>query len=96
MYANLVLFTLGPGKRAVAEKIVDQVAPALATREGFQTATYLADDTNGTYGVLSVFDSKEAAQATFEALSPRVAEALQGIAQGPLNRTLFEVIEPAS
>ena len=95
MYANLTLFPLGPGKRATAEKLVTQFAPALAAREGFETATFLADDTIGTYGVLVVFDSKEAAQTTWETLSPRLAKALEGIAQGPVNRTLFEVLEPA-
>ena len=94
MYANLTLFTLGPGKRSVGEKLVNQFAPALAARDGFKRATFLADDTTGTYGVLVVFDSKEAAQATWETLSPRLKKALDGIAQGPPTRTLFEILEP--
>ncbi len=94
MYANLTTFTLGPGKRSTAEKLVAQFAPALAAREGFETATFLADDASGTYGVLVVFASREAAQATWETLSPRLVKALDGIAQGPPSRTLFEVLEP--
>jgi heme-degrading monooxygenase HmoA len=96
MYANLTTFTLGPGKRSTGEKLVAQFAPALAAREGFESATFLADDASGTYGVLVVFASKEAAQATWETLSPRLAKALDGIAQGPANRTLFEVLEPVA
>ena len=96
MYANLTLFTLGSGKRSTAEKLVAQFTPTLAAREGYETATFLADDTVGQYGVLVVFDSKEAAQDTWETLSPRLAKALEGIAQGPPNRTLFEVVEPAT
>ena len=95
MYANLVSFTLGPGKRSTAEKLFAQFAPAIAAREGYETVTFLADDTTGTYGALVVFDSKEAAQATWETLFPRLVKAVEGIAQGPPNRTLFEVVEPA-
>ena len=96
MYANFVLFTLGQGKRSTAEKIVAQFAPAIAAREGFVASTFLADDAEGTYGGLLVFDSKEAAQATFETLFPRLQKALDGIVQVPPKRTLFEVLEPAT
>ena len=51
MHANLTLFPLGPGQRATAEKLVAQFAPRLAAREGYVTATFLADDTAGRYDV---------------------------------------------
>ena len=94
MYANLVTFTLGAGKRAAAEKLVDQFAPALGAREGFKSATFLADEATGEYGVLVVFESREDADATFATLFPKLGQALTGIAQGPPTRQLFEVLEP--
>ena len=81
MYANFVSFTLGPGKRSVADKLVAQFDPAIRAREGFKTVTFLADDTAGQYGALVVFNSQQAAQATFETLFPRLEAALEGIAQ---------------
>ena len=94
MYANLVMFTLGPGKRSTAEKLFERFATAAKARKGFKTLTVLADDTVGEYGVLVVFESKEDADATFEALFPQVQEALAGIGQGQPTRRLFEVLEP--
>jgi heme-degrading monooxygenase HmoA len=94
MYANLVSFTLGPGKRSVADKLVAQFDPAIRAREGFKTVTFLADDTAGQYKALVVFDSQQAAQATWKALFPRLEAALEGIVQGSASRALFEVLEP--
>ena len=94
MYANLVMFTLGPGKRSTAEKLFERLAPAARARKGFKTDTLLADDTVGEYGALVVFESKEDADATFEAIFPQLQEALTGIGQGQPTRRLFEVFEP--
>ena len=94
MYANLITFTLGPGKRPVAEKLVAQFAPALKARDGFKSQTFLGDDVPGEYSALVVFESREQAQATFEAMFPQLKQALTGIVQGEPSRGLLEVIEP--
>ncbi|NIN95535.1 MAG: hypothetical protein GTN93_10590 [Anaerolineae bacterium] len=94
MYANQVMFTLGPGKRSTAEKLVDQFAPAIGSRKGIKSATFLADETVGEYGALVLWESKEDAEAAFEALFPQLQKALAGIVQGQPVRRLFEVLEP--
>ncbi len=94
MYANQVMFTLGSGKRLAAEKIFERLAPAAKARKGFKALTILADDTAGEYGILGVFESKADAEATFEALFPKLQQALAGIMQGQPTRRLFEVLEP--
>lgn len=94
MYANQVMFTLGPGKRSIADKLFDQFSPAIRARKGFRSVTFLGDDTVGEYGALIVFESKEDADATFEALSPQLQQAVVGIAESPPTRRLFEVLEP--
>ena len=94
MYARLVLFTLGPGTRSTAEKLVDQFAPLLRAWKGFKSATFLADDTAGEYGTLVLWESKEDAEAAFEALNPQMEKALTGIVKGPPTLSLFEVLEP--
>ena len=81
MYANLVMFTLGPGKRSTAAKLFERFAPAAKARKGFKTLTVLADDTVGEYGVLVVFESKEDADAPFEAIFPQLYVPLSGTGQ---------------
>lgn len=94
MYANLVLFNLGPGKRPVVEKLMQQMSPAFSAQKGFKGVTYLGDDTNGQYGGLTLWESKEAAEVGFQALLPQLQKAIEGPVQSPPSRSLFEVLEP--
>jgi len=94
MYARLVMFTLGPGTRSTADKLVDQFAPDLRAQKGFKSATFLADDSVGEYGAFVLWESKEDAEAAFEALNPQLEKALTGIVQGPPTTRLFEVVKP--
>jgi heme-degrading monooxygenase HmoA len=93
MYANQIMFNIGPGKRAIADKLAYQFAPLIEDRSGFKELTFLADDVTGEYGVLVVYETKEDADGTFQALSPKLAEALKDIAGKPPVRRLFEVVE---
>ena len=94
MYARLVLFTLGPGTRPTAEKVMGPFAPSMSAAKGFKGATFLGDDTTGQYGALVLWESKEAAEAAFEVLFPQLQSALEGIVKAPPTATLFEVLEP--
>jgi len=94
MYARLVMFTLGPGMRSTAEKLADQFASAHKTLKGFKSATFIGDDTVGEYGALTLWESKEDAEAAGTALGPKLEQALSGIVKGPPTRRLFEVYEP--
>ncbi len=93
MYARLILFTIGPGKRAVAEKMVVQFAPALRSRKGFKGATFLADDSVGEYGSLVLWETKEDAEDAAKNLFPEVQKALSGLVKEPPRHPLFEVVE---
>jgi len=92
MYVRLVLFTLGQGTRAVAEKMIAQFASALKSMKGFENATFFGDEADGQYGALIVWASKEDGEAAGEALGPQLEGALKPIIQGPLIHTLFEVM----
>jgi len=94
MYAQWVMFALGPGTRSTAEKLADQFAPVLRTLKGFKSVTFIGDDTAGEYASLSLWESKENAEAAAAATGSRLEEALSGIVKGPLTRRLFEVYEP--
>lgn len=95
MQARLVMFTMGPGKRAVAEKMADQFLAAMKSLQGFKGATFLVDERVGEYGALSLWESKAEAEAAGEALTPDLQQALQGIVQGPPTQRQFEVYEPS-
>jgi len=94
MYARLMMFTLGPGMRSTAEKMADQFAPAVRALKGFKSITCLVDETGGEYGSLSLWESKEDAEAVAAAIGPRVDESLSAIGKGPPTRRQFEVYEP--
>ncbi len=93
MYARLILFTIGPGKRALADKIAGQFAPALRSRKGFKGVTFLADDSVGEYGSLVLWETKEDAEDAAENLFPEVQKALSGLVKGPPTHPLYEVVE---
>ena len=94
MYARLVMFTLGAEMRSTAEKLGDQFASVFKTLKGFKSATFLADDTASEYGCLSLWESKEDAEAASTVIRPQLEQALSGIAKGPPTVRLFEVYEP--
>jgi len=94
MYAQLVMLTLGPGMRSTAEKLADQLAPAVRALKGFKSETFLGDETVGEYWCLSLWESKEDAEAATAAIGPRVDEAMSAIGKGPVTRRSFEVYEP--
>jgi len=94
MYALLLLFPLGPGMRSTAEKLGDRFSPVHRAAKGFKSETFLADDTIGEYGSLTLWESKEDIEAFRKAAAPRLQQALGGIAKGPPTTRLFEVYEP--
>ena len=94
MYAQLVMLTLGPGMRSTAGKIADQFAPALKTLKGFKRVIFIGDETTGEYGSLSLWESKEDAEAAAAVMRPKLEQAVSGIAKAPPTRRFFEVYEP--
>ena len=94
MYAQLVMFNLGPGMRSTAEKLAEQVAPIIEAQKGFKKITFFGDEAEGNYGSFSLWESKEDAEAEAEVIRPRAEQALRGIAKEPPTRRVFEVYEP--
>jgi heme-degrading monooxygenase HmoA len=93
MYATFVMFTLGPGTRSTAEKLAEQFAPVISGLKGFKSITFLGDDAVGEYASVTIYESKEDAEAAIATTGPRLEEALKDIVKGPPTRRLFEVFE---
>lgn len=94
MHAILTLFTLGPGMREIADKTGEQMAPVLAGLKGFKSITMFGDYETGEYGGLSVWETKEDAEAAIAATGPKMQEALGDMLKGPPTQQVFEVFEP--
>ena len=96
MYARIVLFTLGSGKRSTAVEIADALIPAIKAQRGCDAAMSLIDDEAGEYGLVVLWASKEDAEVAAKVTGPRLRSALQGVATEPPTIRLMEVYEPAA
>lgn len=94
MYARLIMFTLGEGKRPFAEGMAKQFHTAMQGMKGFKDATYVVDEAIGEYGVLSLWETKDDAEAAGEAMRPGFQQALEGKVQGPPSIRVLEVFQP--
>ena len=92
MYARLVRFSFGPGKRAEAQAIADDLAPLIASQPGCESVTVFGDHSDGQYGIFVVWDTQEHADAAAQLVRPKLAEHLTGNAKGPPDARLFEVV----
>ena len=94
MYARLVRITVGAADRPAMERLADASAPRYRTLKGFKGVTFLADEAQGQYGSLSLWESREDAEAAGQQMGPSMQQAVAGIAKGPPVVQVFEVYEP--
>jgi heme-degrading monooxygenase HmoA len=92
MHARLVRFSLGTGKRAVAQALADDLAPKIATMPGCNGVTVFGDDSDGQYGIFVLWDSEASANAAAAVIRPQLDQHLSGRVQGPPDARLFEVL----
>ena len=94
MYVRIVRFTLEPGSRSIAEKLADDIVPAIRAQNGCNKCLFIVDDDTGDYGIVVLWDSKEDAGAAAAVIGPRLTKALSDITEVQDSRQLFEVYEP--
>jgi len=89
--ARLFTFTLGPGKRAVAQAIADDIAPTIAALPGCHGVTVFGDDGDGQYGIFVLWASEAEAKAAAPIIRPKLDERLAGhVDDAPVAR-LYDV-----
>lgn len=93
MNIRLVQFSLGPGKRSVAEAIANKVVPAIRRQKGCDRCEFFADNEAGDYGIVVLWASKQAADAAASVIGPILMPALTE-AKGAPSIRLFDVYEP--
>jgi len=92
MYARLVRYSLGPGKRAEAQGLADHLAPLIAAQPGCASVTIFDDESNGEGGVFVLWDSEADAMTAAGIIRPLLDEHLSGHLEGPPDTRLFEVL----
>ena len=92
LYARLVRFTFGPGKRAEAQALADDLAPRIGSLDGCSGVTVFGDEADGEYGIFVLWESQAAADAAADVISPRLSKHLAGTALGAPDIRLFEVL----
>ena len=93
MNIRLIQFSLGPGKRSVAEAIADEVVPAIRVQKGCDRCEFFADNEAGDYGIVVLWASKQAADAAASVIVPILIPALAEAKGWPSVR-LFDAYEP--
>ena len=94
MYARFVQITLGPGHREFAEGRADVFAPIVAALKEHKSTTFLADFDAGEFSTISVWETKEDAEAANEELTPWLLEAVGDKLKGSPSVKILEVYEP--
>ena len=92
MYARLVRFSLGPGKRDVAQKLADDLSPQIAAMPGCKSVTVFGDESDGQCGIFVLWDSEANANAAAQVIRPQLEQHLAGHAQVAPEARLFEVL----
>jgi hypothetical protein len=79
MYARLVVFTLGHGKRRIAEKITKEFDGVTRKLRGFRGNVYFYDDSAGEYRALNYWDTKVHAEDANNVMFPKLEKELEKV-----------------
>ncbi|MDA1215798.1 MAG: antibiotic biosynthesis monooxygenase [Chloroflexi bacterium] len=93
MYARVVTFTIGQGKREIAEKMAADIIPATKQQKGCQSAALFTDDSDGSGGLVVMWETQADADARSVVISPKLSQHLAGNTQGPPSIRLYEVLQ---
>jgi hypothetical protein len=91
---NLRLVQFNFPERSNAEALASEIVPAIRSQPGCERCAFFADYETGDYGLVVLWQSKEAAEAAAAVISPML---MRGIEKGNgtvQSRRLFEVFEP--
>ena len=78
MFIRLVRFSFGPGKQSEAQAIADEIVPLIAGQPGCQRVTLCGDDSDGEYGIVVYWDTREQANEAAVVVSPKLMGYLEG------------------
>jgi len=91
MHVLFTMFTLGPGTQELGDKLGENFSSTLTGLKGFERLTMFRNDETGECGGLSIWQSKQDAEAALAATGSKLKEALTGVAKGEPKRAVYEV-----
>ncbi|MBO1510598.1 hypothetical protein [Metabacillus bambusae] len=95
MYARLVVFNLGNGKRRTAEELTKQLDSETRKLRGFRGSVYFFDDRASEYRALNYWDTKSHAEDANNVMLPKLEKDLGKMSEKKPIVKLFEVFDPA-
>jgi hypothetical protein len=90
---RLVQFSLGPGKRSLEEEIANKVVPKIRVQKGCDRCEFFADYQGGDYGIVVLWESRQAADDAASVVGPVLMGELARANADP-NIRLFDIYEP--
>jgi heme-degrading monooxygenase HmoA len=94
MYGRLVMVKLVSGARPTVEQLADEISPILRNMKGFKGLTIIIDEERDEYGSLSIWETREDAEAVTAVTGPQLTHALSDVAKGPPTIRIFDIYEP--
>jgi len=91
MHVLFTMFTLGPGTQELGDKLGENFSSTLTGLKGFERLTMFRNDETGECGGLSIWQSKQDAEAALAATGSKLKEALTGVVKGEPKRAVYEV-----
>ncbi len=91
MHVLLTMFTLGPGMEEFGDKLGENFSSTLRSQKGFKRLTMFRNDDTGECGGLSIWQSKEDAEAALATTGSKLKEALTGVAKGEPKRGVYDL-----
>lgn len=93
-YLTIATLTLDAGKRAIAEGIADHGKPGVMQTPGAESVTFFLDEARNLYGAITVFDSRESAEAGDAVLTPLFEQAFGEHLNDKIDVAMYEIYEP--
>jgi len=91
MHALLTTMDLGAGTLALQEKLGQHFSSILQGLDGFKSLTMFRDPATGHCGGLSLWESRDKAQAALSVTGATLRDALAGVVKRPPVREVYEV-----
>jgi heme-degrading monooxygenase HmoA len=96
MYARHTLFKASPEKRKAIEAMADEIYAFTKSLDGFVSATYLISEDESEYGSVTLWSSREDAEAGGAAILETFRETMAEVMDAPPEVNLFAVYRPTS
>ena len=95
MYARLVKLKSTPENRSAIEAMANDLAGFTAGLDGYIQVTYLVNDDETSYASLSVWQTREQADAAGAAVMAQFGEQMASFSTAPPEMEVYEVYEPS-